>query len=411
MKKSTQSKRSKADEQAGMKKPVKARRQDGGKARNRVGVTGSRITKAQRAANEKRKIAPQKKKTVRVKKKTANERLRVKAKAARKKMDDAGLGDLADGIEQAVDAAAEVVAKKLRDKKNRSSSSSDEKKPAAKKRKRRGAKKRKVRNDKGSTRLTRVDAFKRIKDLPNYDEVHHKIVSNVSPQSIARWIQDDCGLCEDITSASLVATLYRYKRSIPYEERTPKEMTAIARRVEQFPHELSVLEETTRLYEIQTTRVAQLIDIEDDAGEPLRALGVEMDRGMKYLQQIAELKAKLGLIGDHGEQRSAMDFGDTMMSGAMAVIQKKYGDGATQKLAFIGKKIHEALQQITLADGKRITGRQNPVTTLVGETESGVEVHEKAPVRPDRPEDPQPGPGEGVVPPAPDLPTEGDSLA
>jgi hypothetical protein len=209
----------------------------------------------------------------------------------------------------------------------------------------------------------------------------------------------------------MVVLLYRYKRSIPYEERKPKEMTALARRTEQFPHELSVLEETTRLYELQTTRVAQLIDLEDEAGEPLRALGVEMDRGMKYLEQIAELKHKLGLIGDHGEQKSSRDLGETLVSGAMAVIQKKYGDGAQAKLAFIGKKLHEALQTITVADGKTIVGRNKPATTLVSTTESGVEVHEAIPARPDRPEGPQPGPGEGVVPPAPDLPTEGDSLA
>ncbi len=383
MKKSTQRKRSKADETKGVRSTVTVKTKAGGRQRNRVTTTGTRATKRSKAArntrsesSEKGRTAPQKKKMRRKTKKTA---LADKRHAKKKK--------------KVVDA-----------------STSDEKKPTVETSKRKRRAKRGTRSDKGSTRLTRVDAFRRIKDLPNFDVIHHKIVSNVSPQSIATFIQDDCGLCEDITHRSLVTMLYRYKRSIPYEERTPKEMTALARRTEQFPHELSVLEEVTRMYELQTTRVAQLIDLEDEAGEPLRALGVEVDRAMKYLEQIAGLKKDLGLIGDHGEQKSAADLGDTLVSGAMAVIQKKYGDGAQAKLAFIGKKLHEALKQITIADGKHILGRVQPTTRVVSE-KGGVEVHEVVPARPDRPEGPQPGPGEGVVPPAPDLPTEGDSLA
>lgn len=388
MKKSTQQKRSKADERTSTRKTVAVKQKGGGTSRNRVSVTGGRVTKAKRSANARRKERTTKKVVRRKTKKVAKKR-KTTAPAAKKRRT--------------------VKKKPAAKKKVVPTPTSDEKKPTAKRRKRKSTRQRSVRSDKGSTRLTRVDAFKRIKELPNFDVVHHKIVSNVSPQSIATFIQDDCGLCEDITHRSMVVLLYRYKKSIPYEERTPKEMTALARRTEQFPHELSVLEETTRLYELQTTRVAQLIDLEDESGEPLRALGVEMDRGMKYLEQIAELKTKLGLIGDHGEQKSAADLGDTLVSGAMAVIQKKYGDGAQAKLAFIGKKLHEALQQITIADGKPVLGRTKPATTLVSTTESGVEVHEAIPARPDRPEGPQPGPGEGIVPPAPDLPTEGDS--
>ncbi|MCB7129023.1 MAG: hypothetical protein J3T61_05745 [Candidatus Brocadiales bacterium] len=396
MKKSAQKKRAKAEEHSGLRKSVAVKQKGGGTSRNRVGVHGLRVTKAKRSVNERKKERstrerePSRKKKVRrtVKKSIVPV---VKKKRMVKKTKRV--------VKKVVAVAKETVV----------IPTSDEKKPTAATKKRKQARKRTVRSDAGSTRLTRVDAFKRIKELPNFDVVHHKLVSNVSPQSIATFIQDDCGLCEDITHSSMVVLLYRYKRSIPYEERKPKEMTALARRTEQFPHELSVLEEITRLYELQTTRVAQLIDLEDEAGEPLRALGVEMDRGMKYLEQIAELKSKLGLIGDHGEQKSSRDLGETLVSGAMAVIQKKYGDGAQAKLAFIGKKLHEALQSITVADGKTIVGRTKPATTLVSTTKSGVEVHEAVPARPDRSEGPQPGPGEGVVPPAPDLPTEGDS--
>ncbi len=347
---------------------------------------GTRATKASKAARNTRSESGDQERTAPQKKKVR--RLAKKRVAARK----------------------EKRVKKDKKKKVVATPTSDEKKPTVETDKKKRRAKRGTRSDKGSTRLTRVDAFKRLKELPNFDVIHHKIVSNVSPQSIATFIQDDCGLCEDINHRSLVTMLYRYKRSIPYDERTPREMTALARRTEQFPHELSVLEETTRLYELQTTRVAQLIELEDEAGEPLRALGVEMDRGMKYLEQIMSLKEKLGLIGDHGEQLSAMDLGDTLVSGAMAVITKKYGDGAQAKLAFIGKKLHEALKQITIADGKHILGRTQPVTRVVSE-KGGTTVHEVVPVRPERPEGPQPGPGEGVVPPAPDLPTEGDSLS
>ena len=385
MKKSTQRKRSKQEETKGMRSTVTVKTKAAGKQRNRVTTTGTRATKVSKTAKEKGK-------TKRTKERTAPQKRKVRLSAKK----------------CVAEAKKELVKKTAREKKVRVPIS-DEKKPTVElpKRKRRG--KRGTRSDKGSTRLTRVDAFKRLKELPNFEVLHHKIVSNVSPQSIATFIQDDCGLCDDINHRSLVTMLYRYKRSIPFEERTPREMTALARRTEQFPHELSVLEETTRLYELQTTRVAVLIELEDEAGEPLRALGVEMDRGMKYLEQIMALKEKLGLIGDHGEQLSSMDLGDTLVSGAMAVITKKYGDGAQAKLAFIGKKLHEALKQLTVADGKLILGRTQPVTRVVS-AKDGVEVHEVVPARPDRPEGPQPGPGEGIVPPAPDLPTEGDSL-
>ncbi len=386
MKKSTQRKRSKQDETKSVRSTVTVKTKAGGKQRNRVTTTGTRATKRSKTAKESSK-------TKRIKERSAPQKKKVRRTAKKR-----------------VTARKEKRVKKEKKKKVVDAPTSDEKKPTIEFPKRKRRTKRGTRSDKGSTRLTRVDAFKRLKELPNFEVIHHKIVSNVSPQSIATFIQDDCGLCDDINHRSLVTMLYRYKRSIPYEERTPREMTALARRTEQFPHELSVLEETTRLYELQTTRVAVLIELEDEAGEPLRALGVEMDRGMKYLEQIMALKEKLGLIGDHGEQLSAMDLGDTLVSGAMAVITKKYGDGAQAKLAFIGKKLHEALKQLTVTDGKPVLGRIQPVTRVVS-AKDGVEVHEVIPARPDRPEGPQPGPGEGVVPPAPDLPTEGDSLS
>lgn len=275
-------------------------------------------------------------------------------------------------------------------------------------------KRRKTRSDKGKVKrdiVQRADAHSRVKGLPNYETVHEKVVSGVSPQNIAQYIQDDCGLCDDLQRSSLVVLLYRYKKSIPFEHRMTRSVTQLATKTEQFSHELSVLTETTRLYELQVTRVGQLIEMEDGAGEPLTALGREMDRGMKYLEQIGTLKKQMGLIGEHGEQKSAADLGETMVSGAMAIIQAKYGDGAQAKLAFIGKKLHEALQQFHVGgDRLPIVGRTAlpPSTTKVGETASGVEIHEGVPEPQDDAGSPKPGPNEGIVPDAPDLPSEGD---
>lgn len=196
-------------------------------------------------------------------------------------------------------------------------------------------------------RKTAHTAFRRIRSLPNFQEVRRRLCAGVSCESVARWLQDDCQMATDAKYPTLVQQLYRYRDTIPLKDRQSTKVVKLYERTDQFRHRVNTLEEMIKVYEYQLVRLNKAIELEDKANMPYGATAKEMDRAMGYLLQIARLKGELGLIDKTGEKDNEGSFDrGVMLGGALSVIAARYGPEAVDKLQHAGKKIQEHLQRM-----------------------------------------------------------------
>ena len=203
--------------------------------------------------------------------------------------------------------------------------------------------------------MSRTASFHRLTSLENCAEVRRRLCAGVSCESVAEWLQDDLGLATDVSRAGLIRQLYRYRDTIPLSDRAPKQISRLRARIEQFTHRVNTLAECVKLYELQLTRICKLVDVEDLAEETIRALGPELDRAMKYLRQISELKGEMGREEPTGNDD--MPYAATSrerMAGVIQVLEDKYGSDVEARLAWIGKRLNEALQPIIVAPGRAL---------------------------------------------------------
>lgn len=192
-------------------------------------------------------------------------------------------------------------------------------------------------------------AAKRIKQLPNFQEVHNRLCAGVSCESIARWLQDDLGLATDVGYEGLVRQLYRYRKHIPIDERKGRPVALLHERVKEQNHRVNTLEELNKLYEFQIQRLDKLISIEDRMQQGLMGqTGTELDRAARYLNQIISLKERLGLI-KKGAPEVTTDVNVAAAAGAaggaMAMLMSKYGDNAPDVMSNIGKRLAAAVHR------------------------------------------------------------------
>jgi hypothetical protein len=191
-------------------------------------------------------------------------------------------------------------------------------------------------------------AARRIKQLPNFQEVHNRLCAGISCESIARWLQDDLSLATDVGFEGLVRQLYRYRKHIPPQDRKSRKQALLHERVQDQTHRINTLEELAKLYEFQIQRIDKLIEQEDRFPTTIQVLGNEMDRAARLLNQIVSLKERLGLI-KKGAPEVITDMNTAVAAGAaggaMAMLMQKYGDSAPDAMSNIGKKLAAAIHR------------------------------------------------------------------
>lgn len=194
-----------------------------------------------------------------------------------------------------------------------------------------------------------IDAFRKLKQLPNFDAVHQKLASGISCENVADWLQQKCDQYTDVKRDSLVRQLYLYRKTIPPTERRGVEVDKLEAELQAETHKVDELRETNLLYEYTKKRIGKLIEI-----EKANMVGVHpqlsplVTQAAHLLIQINNLKRQLGQIpGAPGFQITPdeQEF-DTLRNGAMAVIVKQYGPRAHEVLTKVGKSIMENLKQI-----------------------------------------------------------------
>ena len=194
---------------------------------------------------------------------------------------------------------------------------------------------------------TVASAYKRLKQLPVYGELYTKLCAGVTCENVAEWVQDSCHLLPDVKRTALVRQLYRYRDTIPFRHRQPVERPKMYERVEKMAARVNTLDELTRLYNFQLLRIDKVIAFEDSHQVPYPGLGREMDRAAELLQQIINLKMRLGLIKLGGELAGDIVEAESsaMLMGVMATMRALHGPEATDRLTAIGKKIQESLMR------------------------------------------------------------------
>lgn len=100
------------------------------------------------------------------------------------------------------------------------------------------------------------NAFKRLKELPFFDELDRRIKMNIAVEELAKWIQEDRMQMTDIKRDSLVRQLYRYKAAIPPGEIAEVEPMFFAKSIEKLKRGVNEIEELEKLYLFQLRRIS-----------------------------------------------------------------------------------------------------------------------------------------------------------
>jgi hypothetical protein len=182
-------------------------------------------------------------------------------------------------------------------------------------------------------------AFPVLSKVPDMDTVSDQLRAGVSCEAVAEYLQDLVGVACHSPQSALVNELYRYRDMIPLAERTVRAPSALDRAVERMPHRVSVLSESTKLYQFQLTRIADLIE----EGSGGNRLGPEVDRAARLLSLVSDVKEGLGLRDD--DRGDIAPSGTSQAGGALMALMVQYGPDAERRLANVGRKIHEALMR------------------------------------------------------------------
>ncbi len=140
--------------------------------------------------------------------------------------------------------------------------------------------------------------FKKLKGLDCFDEVDAKIKAGVSPDEVARWLQEDLLQMTEIQRESLRRQLYRYKAELPASEliKGREEPLFIRKAIEKMNRGINELDELEKLYLYQLKRISKNAETEDKLSIMLKGTSKEIQLATDMLEKMIELKMELGLV-------------------------------------------------------------------------------------------------------------------
>ena len=195
-----------------------------------------------------------------------------------------------------------------------------------------------------------VDAFRKLKALPNFQLIHTKLCAGVSCESVATYLQKQCDLYTDVREDSLVRQLYLYRKTIPITERHPTTVTSLEEELQHETHKVEELRETNLLYELTKMRITKLVLVEKGNQIGLHPqLNALVDQASRLLLQIRGMKRDLGKVPgapDYNPDGASETELDMLKNGAMSVILKQYGPRAHEVLTRVGRLMQEKLRQL-----------------------------------------------------------------
>jgi hypothetical protein len=170
---------------------------------------------------------------------------------------------------------------------------------------------------------TQSSAFARLKKLPIYQDILHKIKMGYQFAVIARWIHKQ-GYCEDVSFEALKQQIAKCRDRMPPAElisvRMPRSFMMAE---EQLKAGLDELSEMVKLYKLQLERIGIDYEKEKMIGKLFGGTGGEVKIALDILSTMAKLKQDLGLT----EKNLGTLNVDTRV---LAMTEERYGRASIQ---------------------------------------------------------------------------------
>lgn len=154
----------------------------------------------------------------------------------------------------------------------------------------------KPKNSRDNGRARRKDAFKRLKMLKCYAELHEKICADVAVEEVARWVQEDEMEALEVKRDTLIRQLYRYKADLPPGSVVKEKPLHVKRAIEKLKRGVNELEEMEGLYLLQLKRISIDTQTEEKINKLFRSTGSEINLAVSILNRMIEKKAELGIL-------------------------------------------------------------------------------------------------------------------
>lgn len=139
-------------------------------------------------------------------------------------------------------------------------------------------------------------AFQKILDLHCFPEVHRRVKEGYPVSSLADYIQQECKEYLEVTRASLVSILSKYRRSLPPVELAKRIDPAIVEAAVVVEQKLNEVDELDKLYKIQFESVQATANLEKNIGMPVPGLSDKVRVAEGLLLSRIKIRQELGLI-------------------------------------------------------------------------------------------------------------------
>ena len=183
-----------------------------------------------------------------------------------------------------------------------------------------GTDRRRVRGDAPKT----IKQNARVHKLPGdiKSELDNRICMEESLTKLARWLQQDKGLCGDVTEDSLVTILSRYRKTIPlFDKMRVVNKDRIAQIEEQLDKEIDEIDQIGRLIAIQNERIEMQMTVERQFQRTTKNASADIDLAARLCVRRHDMKMDLG-VGGVGRELGTL----TVRPELKARVAEKYGD-------------------------------------------------------------------------------------
>lgn len=145
-------------------------------------------------------------------------------------------------------------------------------------------------------------AHDKLKSLKCFPQVHDKICAGVACETVAEWIQGDCGEYTDAKIGSVIRALYRYKEDLPATALAIPEPLHVHKKIEKLRRGVNELSELEKLYLLQIARISKAVEVEDKINFLNKDVRKEMELAKELLVEMANLKVETGLYERQGHK-------------------------------------------------------------------------------------------------------------
>lgn len=148
-------------------------------------------------------------------------------------------------------------------------------------------------------------AYEKLRDTPCWTDIRSKMEAGIAAEKVAAWAMESECYGDSMKTATLVRTLYRWKKSeLPV---TPEEFEAsrsaeddrprvkVWERVEKMRRGLDELEELEKLYRLQQRRVEMGMQVEERINFPNKEVRRDVETAATILRRMVDLKLRTGV--------------------------------------------------------------------------------------------------------------------